>query len=351
MRKLITALVIAALLLTLSSTSVYAAPVEGRGKGGNTAPTVDFVDFVIVGGDTQVTALSPLTEYRVKVTLGDINTIDDITEAEFHIYHTTDPENWDADECAIYKWDKVAGWTMENGGAATSWTLEDTGATHCEAPTDFSGTIGDWYLAFKPGELAQADAVANWHVAVEVWDEHPANTGTGSGGNASMADYAGISMDVATIVFGTDAGIEPGQSAYIETPVSHVVTAQVVSNDIYALQVSSEDWDDGGDPLKTITLNTTTSLPSPTLGSGEFALGIDDDDGTGPDVNHPATPQTVTKTNATITNYETVPRVTTAAAASEATSDTAFYMELWFAVNGIEEVTYSGTITFSVINS
>ena len=110
MRKLITTLVIAALLLTLSSTSVYAASggVTAQGKGGNTAPTVDGVWVVETGSDTGVTAMSPLAEYRVKVTVGDINTINDIQDIEFHVYHTSDgaqsaSTKWDADEVAIFK--------------------------------------------------------------------------------------------------------------------------------------------------------------------------------------------------------------------------------------------------------
>ncbi|GAI55509.1 unnamed protein product, partial [marine sediment metagenome] len=90
MRKLITALVIAALLLSLSSTSVYAAEggVPSEAKGGNTAPTVDGVWLVETGDDTPVIAMVPLTEYRVKATIGDINTIDDIDDIGFHVYHT-----------------------------------------------------------------------------------------------------------------------------------------------------------------------------------------------------------------------------------------------------------------------
>ncbi len=108
MKKLITTLVILALLLGLVPAVVYAADgtVTAQGKGGNTAPTVTFVDFVQVGSDTQVTAMTPLTEYRVKVTAGDVNTINDIQTIEFHVYYTADGSQWDADSCAIFKWTK-----------------------------------------------------------------------------------------------------------------------------------------------------------------------------------------------------------------------------------------------------
>ena len=92
MRKLIAILVITALLSALAPAVVYAAEggVTGSAKGGNTAPTVDAVALVITGDDTPVIAISPLTEYRVKATISDINTINDIQTLEFHVYHTTD---------------------------------------------------------------------------------------------------------------------------------------------------------------------------------------------------------------------------------------------------------------------
>ncbi len=343
MKKLITALVIAALLLTLApATIVYGASggVTGQGKGGNTAPTVDFVDFVIVGGETQVIAMSPLAEYRVKATLGDINTINDIQTIEFHVYHTSDGSNWDADETAIFKWTKASGWTMENGGATTTWAMGTN-----TAPSVFTGTTGDWYLGFIPGELAQADAVANWHASVEVWDEHPSQTGTGSGGNASMGVYNEISMDVGTIVFGTATGIEPGQTGYIETPVTQYLTAQVGTNATYALGSKSDaTWVNGGSD--TITLSQGTDMPPAT--SGQFTLIVDDETSGGGAPKF--TTQGVTISNTTITGLGVEGRTETIDDGDEGTSDTQLWMALSFAVDGINEVTYAGTITFTVTN-
>ena len=208
MKKLITAFVIAALLLTLSSTSVYAAEggVPSEAKGGNTAPTVDALTIVQALSDTQETAMSPLTEYRVKATIGDINTIDDIVDIEFHVYHTSDgaqsaSSKWDADQCAIFKWNKGTGlWTIENGVASTTWVLV---SGDCIAPSVFTGTTGDWYLAFRPGELAVQDAAANWHAWVRADDENKNGTGSTEtlSSGATMGAYAEISMDTATIRF------------------------------------------------------------------------------------------------------------------------------------------------------
>ncbi len=352
MKKIIATIVIVALLIALAPAVVYAAPgeVTGQGKGGNTPPTVDNVTLVELGSETEVTAMTPLTTYRVKATCGDINTIDDIETIEFHVYHTSDPDNWDADACAIFLWDKDAGWTMEYT-AETSWEIV---SANCTAPSvgDMTETTGDWYLGFKPGELAWYDGSPNWHASVEATDDQNAsdyNDGLTTTG-ASMGAFAGIGFDDTTIVFGDAAnGIPPGESGYITAPADHYLTAKVRSNKVYALGVQSQaTWSDN--TTRTITLNTTTSLPSPTLGSGEFALGIDDVGDTPSNPYNPDIPQTVTNVNADITGYGTVARVTTEPNVDEVPDPSTFYMELWFALAGIDEVTYSGAITFTVTN-
>ena len=353
MKKLITAFVIAALLLTLvPATVVYGASggVTGQGKGGNTAPTVDALTIVQVGSDTQVTGMVPLTEYRIKATLGDINTIDDITDIEFHVYHTSDgaqsaSSKWDADQCAIFKWNKGTGlWTMENGGATTTWLLV---SLDCIAPSVFTGTTGDWCLAFRPGELALQDAAANWHAWVRVDDENANGTGSTEtlSAGASMGAYNEISLDAATIVFGNATGIEPGQTGYIDTPVTHLFTSQVGSNATYSLGSKSDaTWDDGG--TNTITLSETTGVPAT---SGQFSLEIDDQQ-TAAGSGIPKTVQAVTSTNVTITGHTADGPTATVDDASEGTDDTPLYMALSFAVDGIDEVTYTGTITITVTN-
>jgi len=342
MKKLITALVIVALLLTLSSTSVYAAEggVPSEAKGGNTAPTVDAVALVETGGDTPVIAMVPLSEYRVKATLGDINTIDDIDDVEFHVYHTSDGTKWDADECAIFKWTKSTGlWTMENDGAITTWVLGT-----CAAPSVFTGTTGDWYLGFTPGELAQADASLDWHAWVRAEDENKNGEGSTATG-ASMGAYSEISFDAAAIVFGTTAGIEPGETGYIETPVTQYLTPQVGTNATYDLGVKSDaTWHNGGSD--TITLSQTAALPPAT--SGQFTLIVDDETSGGGAPKFVT--QGVTISNTTITGLGAEGRTETIDDGDEGTSDTQLWMALSFAVDGINEVTYSGNITFTVTN-
>lgn len=353
MKKLITALVIAALLLTLApATVVYAAPgdVTGSAKGGNTAPTVVALTIVQTGSDTQETAMVPLTEYRVKATLGDINTIDDIVDIEFHVYNTSDgaqsaSSKWNAGECAIFKWNKGTGlWTMENDGATTTWGIV-TG--NCIVPSVFTDPTGVWYLAFRPGELAQADASQNWHAWVRVDDENKNGTGSTEtlSSGATMGVYSEISLDAATIVFGdAGTGIEPGQTGYITDPVTLYLTAQVGTNATYALGVKSDaTWADGG---ATISLSGTTVTPP--AGVGEFTLLIDDETSGGGVPKF--TTQGVTTSNTTITGHGLDGPTPTDDDASEGTLDTVLYMALALSLEGVDEVTYTGTITFTATN-
>ncbi len=336
------------MLLGLAPVVISAADggVTGSGKGGNTAPTVTAVALIEAGNETAVTAMTPLTMYRVKVTAGDINLIDDIKDIEFHVYYSGDGSQWDADACGIFKWTKTGNvWSRESGGAATTW--EVVGASSI-APSVYTTTTGDWYLAFKPGKLAQADATANiWKVSARASDENKNSGLVSSATDASMGAYAEISFDAGSVTLGSaSAGIEPGQTGYITVPAATFLTSQVTTNKQYALGVkSSANWTDG--VSKTISLAGGTGVPG---GSGQFNLVIDNELKVAGSPGEPKTPQAVTSTDAVIAGLGTLTRVSTNANTSEAPGPTSIYMGLSFSLAGIDEVTYSGTVTYSVTN-
>ena len=58
----------------------------------------------------------------------------------------------------------------------------------------------------------------------------------------------------------------------------------------------------------------------------------------------------MTDDNTTIQGYEDVSRVTTAPGAPEGTNDHTMYMGMALSLAGIQEVVYSGIITFTVTN-
>lgn len=349
MRNLIVVFVVTVLLLASAPAAVYAASggVTGSVKGGNTAPTVDAVALLETGSDTPVTAMTPLSEYRVKVTCGDLNTIDDIQTIEVHVYHTSDDgaqsalTEWDADQCGIFLWTKGSGWTMQNGAATTTWAL-GTGAE----PSVFTGTTGDWYLAFEPGELAMYDATADsWLAWARADDESGNATGTSASG-ATMGAYNEISFDTATITFG-DAltGIELGDTGYITSPGTQYITAKTASNATYELGIkSSATWVNGGN---SIALSGTAETP-PT-GDGQFTLIVDDTTSGGGEPKFST--QGVTTTNTAITGHTVDSPTPTLDNADEGTTDLPLYMSLSLSQSGVEEVTYSGTVTFTVTNN
>ncbi|MDP2731126.1 MAG: hypothetical protein Q8O55_11700 [Dehalococcoidales bacterium] len=342
--SIIVALLIGLIPISLTPKVAYAAEggVGGQGKGGNTAPTVTAVTLVESGSETEVTSMTPLSTYRVKVTAGDTNTIDDITEIEFHIYYSADGSNWDADALGIFKWTKSGDvWSRESGAYSTTWEVVSASSI---SPSVFTSNSGDWYLAFKPGKLAQATATQTWYASATARDENKNGSGSWATGS-SMGAYAEIGFDSASLTLGdATAGIEPGQTGYITVPVSNYLTAQVTTNKQYALGVySSANWTDGGSNI--INLAGGTGVPA---GSAQFNLEIDDQKAT--TNNGPKTPQAVASSDTTITGLGTLSRVTTNANASESTGNNQFWMALSFSLAGIQEVNYSGTITFSVTN-
>jgi len=345
MRTLLAVSITGLLLALLVPAAVQAAAgaVTVQGKVGNVAPTVDAVVLLEDGSGNEVTAMTPLAFYRVRVTASDVNTLGDIREVEFHVYHGSDGSQWDADELAIFRWSSTAGWSLENDGAETTWQLDEEG---CSVPGDFGVTTGDWVLKFCPGKVARASILRRWHCSATVRDEEGDDYAWWSGG-ASMAAYSELGFDTGTVVFGdAAAGIELGGTGYITEPPSRRLTVEVTSNSWYALGVKSDaTWSDGG--VNTIALSGTSEVPTE---PAQFSLSIDDEEAfLGPD-GKPRWPEAITAETEPIFGYWLVFRCMTDAGAPEASNDSQFYMAMSLSQTGIREVVYAGTITFTVTN-
>jgi len=346
MGKLITGLIYSILVIGLSLVSVHGGADSGfvlAAKPPSSRPVIEAVTLVEIALDAEVTAMTPLSPYRVKVVASDVDTIDDIQQIEFHIYHASDGKDWDADELAIYTWDKVTGWSMGNEGAATTWELMEA---ECIAPVEYSVTTGEWYLAFKPGKLAQADAAQNWFCSATASDAKKSGSATSTSG-ASMAVYSEMEFDAVGVTFGDAVqGIMPGTAGYITTPANGYLTILVISNAQYSISVKSDaTWSDGGSNI--LTLSGLTGLPP---GTAELSLEIDNKQKGGGFPGQPKKPQAVTDIDTTITGYDAVPRCTVKKRNPENPNEHAMYMGMWLSANGIKEVVYSGTITFTLQN-
>lgn len=353
MKRKILSLAIAVVLMMalVPATAVFAADVTGSVTSNNNAPGITSVTLQAAGG-TPTSAMTPQTEFLLEIVATDDNTINDIATIDIWVYHDTTAgagappgvPTWDSDDCAIYKWTKAGNvWSMENSTIVTSWAVT-TG--NCVTPGTFTGTSGTWKLSFKPGKLAVESTGVDtneWNFKVTVTDAAPTSVSNQLEVLNSMAAYSEISMDVGVtpIVFG-GAGINLGMTGYITSPGDLNVTSQVLANDAYALQSNTTTtWTTG---TVTIALNVSGTAGA----TGEFGLNIDDAS-TGGGI--PTTPQAVTTSANTITGHTTDARVATNASANEATANQDFYMSLGLSAAGIPVGTYSGTITFTVVNN
>lgn len=339
-------LVMVAALLSMAA-PVYAATsttdVTGNVTANNNAPEALSLTLKVHGGSA-TEAMTPLSEYDLDITLTDDNTLADIHQIDIVVFYDADAGDngtaggaWDCDEEAIYKWVDADTWSKENGAATTTWAL----GADCVKPT-LSATTGTWTLVFTPGKLAvESNGTASeWDIKVTVTDQSSGSTNT-TIYSKSMAAYASISTDVGSITFGS--GVDLGATAYIDTPIDHNLATKVLANDAYALKVStSATWVKSSD---TITLDASGTPDA----AGEFGLNIDD--AKHASNNGPATPQAVTTSATAITGHSADVRVATTDGVNEATVDQDYYMSLVLYGSGIPSGAYSGTVTFTVVNS
>jgi len=291
-----------------------------------------------------VIAMAPQSDFVVEITVGDGNTIDDITQIDIWVFRDDNAGGdgapacaWDADHEAIYKWTKTGPtWSMENSSATTTWGIT-TGS--CDTPGTMTATSGEWNLYFTVGKLAEeADGdPAEWDVRVRVTDAH-SGTVNSTIYSKTMGAYSSLTLSASEVSFGD---IELDGTAPIQTPVSHYVTLQAIANDTFALGAnSSATWTNGGSSAN-LDIDGTP-------GEGAFSLTQDN---AGDGEYDPLTPQYITATTATITDLGNVGRTMTDAGANEGRTDTNMYMDCILGASGLIVGTYSGTITYTITNS
>ncbi len=343
MKKRILALaMVMALLAAALPMPVFAAGVTGSVTSNNNAPVVN---SITIGGG----AMTPQSANTVTISITDVNTLADIAQIDIVIFYDANGGNdgtpggaWDCDEEAIYKWvdDGSGTWSMED--ATLTPVTDHTWAIGTGTEPTMSDTTGTWILDFTPGKLA-VEAIGGdltnpeWDVKVTATDLATA-THSLTVYSTAMSAYSSIATDVDSITFG--AGVALGATAYIATPGDFNFATQVLSNDAYALQVSSAaTWTGAG----TLTLD-----PSGTPNAaGEFALNIDD--ATTGIVGEPTAPQPLT-TTATIDGHTADARVATDDGVAEATVNQNLFMSLKLFSSGIPVGAYSGLITLTVVN-
>jgi len=336
MTKLISVIIIVALVLCLAPAAVYAGTeVSGSAKGKNQPPTVDAITVYEATETSTTSTLAPLTEFAVKLDISDPNKLKDIDEVKVTIWHdntyASAPGTGDANSAAIFTWARVGdAWSLTSP-SGTTWQLVTTGSPASRSPSDTTVTTGSWWLHFQPGKVAKeasGTSGSQWYIHCYVVDKQAASATNEISGN-SMSWYGELSNNAGTgIYFGE---VEPGATTdqaiqEVNGAAASTFNLIAISNGSHDFQVKADATWTGDDPETpgSLTLGTDFTLKSDDDGDVAGAISVSSDYGT---------------------------FGSEAGATSESGSQTTTGM--WITVPGTTVVsveTYSGTLYFEIIN-
>ncbi len=328
------------IILTVPGTGAGTYPVRADVPSGDTpeaaadftvsneAPTVSAVGLYQTNYTTEVTAMTPQTEYAVKITVTDSNSLNDLDMVKVTIFY---------DENGTYAPEDVptSGITQTVAiltcivGTTPSWSIDpdpSTGTTwsiisgSCVQPA-LTDSSGDFWFHFKPGKVATATTGnARWHIYAKATDKAAA-TGDSYQDNRTMDWYGEITVNTESINFGSVA-LGSDFSANLQTGIS----ITYICNGTYSQQVkSSSPWSNNGN---SVILNAA-GIP----GSGEFSLKADDTADIG---------------SAVLVSTSYVIIGTGTQTSESGKTETACTLWLKLGVSGIHHVQYSGTINYGI---
>ena len=296
----------------------------------NTPPSILAAELYESDEQTFTTQITPQTEYALKITVSDSNTLQDISEITVIIFYDTDsngvgipPSTDSPQQRATYTWTPSGGWRL-TGPLGSSWTINGTGSRQ---PTDLTAITGDWWLHFTPAKTAhEAGGTTDWDITIKVKDSSGATAEIGKYGYA-MNWYGEITANAAQFSFGT---VSPGiQNKPIEkvdgTPTDHIAVT-VTANGNYRILVKADStWTTPEGYQATLDIDNM-------LDDGEFELYTS--------VN--GTPTTkVVSSSTTVQGWDGLTGPT-----SEAGSQHTSYWWITLAPDGLMVGTYTGTITY-----
>lgn len=212
--------------------------------------------------DATVTQMTPQTEYAVKATVADADTLNDLATVTVTIFYDSDGDDSSSDipsadtqACCILTCTvgSTPGWSQDPG-SGTTWDIVEGS---CTQPA-LGGSVGDFWFHFKPGKVA-AEA-GDWDIYVVATDDS-AHTGSYyDGGDYDMLWYGEIDVSGAAPNWGV---VLPGMD-FDDPSARESVTVSYVANGNYDAAVSTTNWTGGGN---TATLNTAGSP-----GANEFSM-------------------------------------------------------------------------------
>jgi hypothetical protein len=330
--SLILGLVLLVSLIPIPALAADSGSTSGSFETGNSDPTVDAVALYESDETTTATAMSPQTEYAVKVTATDANTLDDISTVTVTIFYDLDgtydpgdvPTGGNVQTAAILTCtvDTTPTWQIDAVSGAGSWAI--VGAS-CKQPT-LTESTGDFWFHFKPGKVAtETTGAAKWHVYAKA-DDLGGTPGTNYQSNRSMSWYGEISINTADVSWGT---VSPGSDFSSNSQTGISVT--YIANGAYDEQVSAgSSWT--GSPSGTATLNA-----GGTPGANQFSLEADD---------------TATLSSAAlVTASPTYTTIDDTGVLTGESGDTVTTNTLWLKLGTpFNDASYSGNIYFKIID-
>lgn len=267
-RRFFTILVGLAILVAMLPMAVFADEdhTTGQFTTANSAPSVGDLGIYETDHTTAVTAMTPGTEYAVKVTVTDANTLNDLTTVRVTIFLDADsdddpadvPAAGDTQTAAILTWTKgtPSTWAI-SAGAPTTWAIV---AANCVEP-NLSGSTGTWWFRFRPGKVATE--ATDWDAYAVATDNNSATGTRYDGSDYDMNWYGEVTVGTALVNWGT---LAPGTDYTIRTGIA----INYLANGGYNQQVK------GGSPW-TGTSHTATLNEAGSPAGNEFSLMADND--------------------------------------------------------------------------
>ncbi len=356
-RMLIHIAIVAALVLSFGLLPKPAfATTSGQSSGSITveqvAPTFTYTDtntstvlevYSDAGLTTPATTLTPQVEYRVKVTIGDANTLADlsIVKVIFKYFAADSTGSTDINTETGINQTKAVLTCTGAGGGSPSWAI-DGGAggswaivsSDCVQPTTTANS-GSYVFAFKPGKVATQSAggaLASAGFAVFAWVK---NSGSGTAsvwyqdGSSNVKKginwYGETTVNTASVTW---SGIAPGTDFNGTNSKQTGISVKYIANGNYHNTVGAIDSWTGG-------LGATMDATGTCSSVRNFALKAWNDD-------IPASAVLVTVAGTTVQSDQTQ-----TVEAGSTVSTNALYLKL---ASVFPVATYSGTITYTIAN-
>lgn len=268
-RDILALVVVVAIILAMIPTMVLAASNEGSITGeytlGDSAPTVDNVTLYTTANATATTMI-PETEFVVKVTVTDNNTLRDLDNVTVTIFYDADgsydnvtvPTTGNPKTCGIITCSSSDNWSTHSWatdfGGSTRWAFDNVSSA---IPTSMGASTGTFEFYFTPGAVATMTVdPSRWHINATAVDSS-SKSGTNYQANLLMAWYGELDITPATNVTWTNP-----TAGMTDKAADANVSVTYIANGTYYSKVAA-----------TGTWGSATLVPdNSTLGSNAFRL-------------------------------------------------------------------------------